>query len=582
MVNLQVNQIKKHLELNYVPYVDDSDLKELNETEKENHVLSRAYAAYAVVSLGGYEPQDVCVSITDEFGDNGIDLIHIDTTSKKIWIVQSKFSMSGEKGVDCGDIHKFIQGLRELCDGNYRNFGNKTKRLQTIIDDALCDAQYQIFFVIAYTRKDLSRENMDIINPYISEFNEGGEVLYFMNFNLPKAHEILKKGLNKPIECMLHIKNWGQTTAPYKSYYGIVDATEIAQLWGTYSTNLLSKNIRHFLGNTEANIAMIETLRNSPELFKYFNNGISILCSSIKKTLLGGTNTDVGLFECKDIQIVNGAQTVGTLGEFYKSPIEGAPVAEVFVKVISLEGAPEDFSIRQTIANNTQNKVEKKDFASLSPIQVRLKDELRLDGITYHLKRGVDVPTLDEYNYTFDEAATILAASQTDISLSVLAKREVGKLWESLTTPPYTLLFNDELTPVKLKHVLMINRAIKNELDSLNVSQTEPRNKRILVLGNLFIAHLVMQEVKREDLENKSLKIKEYIDNTIKPLVRKYAEDTIKTVNSNYANSNIPQLFRNYTKCRDIKSKIVNAEPESNIPNSEDVAEGADESIVNE
>ena len=564
MVNLQVNQIKKHLESVYVPYVDDSDLRELNETERESHVLSRAYAAYAVASLGGYEPKDVCASITDEYGDNGIDLIHVDTTSKKIWIVQSKFSMSGEKGVECGDIHKFVQGLRELCDGNYSNFGNKTKRIQTIIDDALCDAQFRIFFVIAYTRKDLSKENHDIIDPYVLEFNEGGEVLYFEDFNLPKAHEILRRGLNKPIECMLHIKNWGQITAPYKSYFGIVDATEIAQLWGTYSTNLLSKNIRHFLGNTESNNAMNETLRNSPELFKYFNNGISILCSSIKKTLLGGTNTDVGLFECKDIQIVNGAQTVGTLGEFYKTPTEGAPVAEVFVKVISLEGAPDDFSIRQTIANNTQNKVEKKDFASLSPIQVKLKDELRLDGITYHLKRGTDVPTLDDYNYTFDEAATALAASQTDVSLSVLAKREVGKLWESLSTPPYTLLFNDELSPVKLKHVLMINRAIKNELESLYGSQTEPRNKRILVLGNLFITHLVMQDVKRADLENKSLKIKEYIDNTIKPLARKYAEATIAAVNSNYSNSNIPQLFRNYTKCRDIKSIITNPTPEEN------------------
>lgn len=31
---------------------------------------------------------------------------------------------------------------------------------------------------------------------------------------------------------------------------------------------------------------MNETLNNSPELFKYFNNGISILCDSINKLLL--------------------------------------------------------------------------------------------------------------------------------------------------------------------------------------------------------------------------------------------------------------------------------------------------------
>ena len=557
MVNLQVKQIKKHLEDNYVPYVDVCDLVETNKDQKESHILSRAYAAYAVVSLGNYEPKEVCDYITDEFGDNGIDLIYIDTISKKMWIVQSKFSLNGEKGVDCGDIHKFIQGLDDLSNGNYEKFGAKTQKLQAIIDKALCDAQYHIYFVIAYTGNKLSKENLDVLNPFVNEFNESGDILSFEDFNLPKAHDILRRGLNNPIDCQIHIKKWGQIDNPYKSYYGIVDASEIAQLWEVNGTNLLSKNIRHFLGNTESNNAMIETLKTSPELFKYFNNGISMLCSSIQKTIYGGTNTDVGLFECKDIQIVNGAQTVGTIGEFYKTPIEGAPNAEVFVKIISLEGAPEDFSMRQTIANNTQNNVVKKDFASLSPIQEKLKDDLRLDGIAYHLKRGTDVPDLDEFNYTFDEAATILAASQQDVGLSVLAKREVGKLWESLTTPPYTDLFNDSLTPTRLKHVLMINRAIKNELESLQSTQTEPRIKRILVLGNLFITHLVMQEVDRSHLENKFLNIKKYIDEKIKPLVNQYAQETITTVNNNYSNSNIPQLFRNYTKCRDIKNKIL-------------------------
>ena len=192
----------------------------------------------------------------------------------------------------------------------------------------------------------------------------------------------------------------------------------------------------------------------------------------------------------------------------------------------------------------------------MSPIQQKLKDELRLDGITDHLKSGADVPSLDDINYTFEEAATALAASQQDVALSVLAKREVGKLWESLTTSPYTDLFNDALTPIRLKHVLMINRAIKTELESMQRGLAEPRNKRILVLGNIFITHLVMQKVERTNLENKSLDIKKYVEETIKPLARKVAQDTITIVNDNYSNSNIPQLFRNYTKCRDIKNKI--------------------------
>lgn len=556
MANLQVNQVKKCLQNNYVPYVDASDITETG-INKEIHILSRAYAAYSVATIGNYDPKDVCACITDAYDDNGIDLIYIDFISKKMWIVQSKFSLNGIKGMDCGDIHKFIQGTEDLCNGEYAKFGEKTRKFQSNIDQALFDAQFHIYFVVAYTGHNLSKENLDILNPFIQEFNDSGEILSLVDFNLLKAHQILRKGLNNPINCQIHIKNWGQIVNPYKSIYGIVDATEIAELWKTHGTNLLSKNIRHFLGNTDSNNAMNETLRNCPELFKYFNNGISVLCNSLKKTAFGGANTELGIFECSDIQIVNGAQTVGTIGEFYKNPNQESQNAEVFVKVISLEGAPSDFSTRQTIANNTQNKVEKKDFVSLCPIQLKLKEELRLDGITYHLKRGIDVPLLDEFNYTFDEAATALAASQEEVTLSVQAKREVGKLWESLNSAPYTDLFNDQLTPTRLKHVLKINRAIKNELEILYNTQTDARKKRILVLGNIFITHLVMQNVKRSDLENKSLAIKKYIKETIKPLTKKYAEDTIITVNSKYSNSNIPQLFRNFTKCRDIKTIIV-------------------------
>lgn len=556
MVNLQVNQVKKCLQDNYVPYVDASDITETG-INKEIHILSRAYAAYSVATIGNYDPKDVCACITDAYDDNGIDLIYIDFISKKMWIVQSKFSLNGIKGMDCGDIHKFIQGTEDLCNGEYAKFGEKTRKFQSNIDQALFDAQFHIYFVVAYTGHNLSKENLDILNPFIQEFNDSGEILSLVDFNLPKAHQILRKGLNNPINCQIHIKNWGQIVNPYKSIYGIVDATEIAELWKTHGTNLLSKNIRHFLGNTDSNNAMNETLRNCPELFKYFNNGISVLCNSLKKTAFGGANTELGIFECSDIQIVNGAQTVGTIGEFYKNPNQESQNAEVFVKVISLEGAPSDFSTRQTIANNTQNKVEKKDFVSLCPIQLKLKEELRLDGITYHLKRGIDVPLLDEFNYTFDEAATALAASQEEVTLSVQAKREVGKLWESLNSAPYTDLFNDQLTPTRLKHVLKINRAIKNELEILYNTQTDARKKRILVLGNIFITHLVMQNVKRSDLENKSLAIENYIKETIKPLTKKYAKDTIITVNSKYSNSNIPQLFRNFTKCRDIKTIII-------------------------
>ncbi len=555
MANIQVNQIKKHLENVYVPFVDVSDISQTGE-QRDIHVLSRALAAYSVASLGNYEPKEVCSSITDEYKDNGIDLIHVDAESKTLWLVQSKFISNGNSGVERGDLLKFIQGIADICNGDYTKFGLKTRKFQSIIDSALYDAQYKIQVVIAYTGNQLSEENENLLLQFIKENNDPTEIMYFQDFNLAKGHEILRKGLSQPITSSIHLKNWGQISSPIKSVYGIVDATELSSLWVTYGVKLFSKNIRHFLGKTESNNAMNDTLQNNPELFKYFNNGVSILCQSYKKTAYGGTNTDLGIFECEGIQIVNGAQTVGTIGEFYKNSSPDASVAEVMVKIISLEGASRDFPERQTIANNTQNKVEKKDFISLSPIQQKLKEDLKLDGINYHLKRGADVPTMDELNYSFEEAAVALAAYQNDVALSVTAKREVGKLWESMNSAPYTDLFNNNLSSIRLKHTLMIYRKIQSELKRIQKPENEARTNRILVLGNLFISHLVLQQVEMKDLENKSLNITEYLESKINPLVTDYANKTIDVVNANYSNSNIPQLFRNYSKCRDIKNRI--------------------------
>lgn len=556
MANIQVLQITKHLQDVYVPHVDATDIPN-TEAGREKHILSRALAAYSVASIGDYEPKDVCASITDEFNDNGIDLIHIDFESKKMWLVQSKYIEDGRSGIDCGDINKFVKGVKDLLSGDFSKFGGKTTKIKDDIDKALFDAKFRIYIVLAYSGSQLSKENHDILDPFINENNDPTELMELVDFNLRAAHDILRNGINASIDANIHIKNWGSIDTPHKAIYGIVDSSEIAQLWRSYGTKLFAKNIRHFLGSTDSNEAMIDTLKNAPQCFKYFNNGVSILCDSFSKSAYGGSKTDLGIFDCSGIQIVNGAQTVGTLGEFYKVLDPNAESAEVFVKIISLEGAPEVFPEQLTIANNTQNKVEKKDFVSLSPIQQKLQEELRLSGIFYHIKRGADIPPLDDTNFSFEEAATALAVSQSSVDLAVLAKREVGKLWEKWDSAPYTDLFNDSLTPTRLISSLKIFRSIQSELKSLHNTYSEGRNKRILVLGNLFIAHLIMQKVPRSVLENKSLDVDKYINETIKPLVSEIATATIDNVNAHYEHSNIPQLFRNYTKCRDIKDKIT-------------------------
>ncbi|WP_420912651.1 AIPR family protein [Cyanobacterium aponinum] len=46
---------------------------------------------------------------------------------------------------------------------------------------------------------------------------------------------------------------------------------------------------------------MIETLKNNPESFWYYNNGITALCSSIQKKPLGGNSRNTRILEEKSL-----------------------------------------------------------------------------------------------------------------------------------------------------------------------------------------------------------------------------------------------------------------------------------------
>ena len=96
---------------------------------------------------------------------------------------------------------------------------------------------------------------------------------------------------------------------------------------------MFSSNIRFFLRDSEVNEGIFNSVRHEPEKFWYYNNGITALCSSIGKKPLGGSGRDTGIFECKDVKIVNGAQTVGSIARAYQNSPEQVEKAKVLIRL---------------------------------------------------------------------------------------------------------------------------------------------------------------------------------------------------------------------------------------------------------
>ena len=110
------------------------------------------------------------------------------------------------------------------------------------------------------------------------------------------------------------------------------------------------------------------------------------------------------------------------------------------------EKVPPTFAAELTRAANTQNRIEKKDFAALDPEQDRLKTELLLECEKFYAYKTGDREPSPAEGCTLDDAAVALACAQKDVGLCVQAKREVGRLYDDIQQAPYKMLFNPSLT----------------------------------------------------------------------------------------------------------------------------------------
>jgi hypothetical protein len=532
----------------------------MSEEQKKIMFYSRGFAAYSIFALAGADENNASKSITDGFDDNGIDAIYFDIGSKLLWIVQSKWIQAGKGSPELGEIKKFRDGIRDLVELNFTKFNAKVREpaRQKEIQDALRDHEVKIRIVIAFTGDKISSHAKTDFDELVNELNDddpAGPAQYYQ-FNLTEAHKTLSSTKSgQPINLDINLTHWGQITDPLQAIYGVANAVDISAWWFKYHRRLFSDNIRSFIGASDVNASIQDTLKKNPEYFWYFNNGITLVCKKILKAPLGGSDKSVGIFHCENVSVVNGAQTVGNIGEVAKDfPVDNA---KVLVRIISLEGSDEKFGQNVTRAANTQNRIEKRDFVTQDETQSRLALEMSLleKRIAYHYIRTDEVIPQDDNNCTLDEATIALACAYPDIDITILAKRELGKLWDNIQdkTTPYHKIFNESTSGVQLWRSVQIMRKVSSYLKSFE-SGSMGRKRSLYVHGNRFILHLVFCKLGSwvgysDNTFNEKL-------NTIEQLVDDMLAKTWEITETKYPDSLIHQVFRNYTKSRDIKNEI--------------------------
>lgn len=559
MSALHIRQIRNTLEQTVLPLIDLSDLAEGSEKARSDAGMSRSLAAFVLGYAAEVSNSDACAAVTDGFGDNGLDAILYQPTTRTLYLAQAKWQATGKGSLALGDATKFIKGFRDLINTRWSRFNAKIRALQPALDVALNDSQTRIVLMVAYSgQAPLSKDAMDAFNDVLTEVNNPSEIVTLQVFRQTDLYSVVTHGVaGSPINVDVALYEWGQVQEPYKAIYEQISASDLGQWFTEHRLRLFSPNIRMFLGNTDVNQVIVTSIESSPSHFWYFNNGITALCRAFSKRPIGGDGRVMGLFHCEDLRIVNGAQTVGAVAQAYGREPSVAGQAKVPIRIISLEHCPPDFASEVTRFNNTQNRIDRRDFVALDSTQERLRAELQLEGVTYAYKSGDTLPPGTPLGFDLTEATIALACSQAAVDLSVQAKREIGRLWEDIERPPYRTLFNDSLLGPALWRRVQVLRAIEGGL-ALKLQESDSRGKQIGVHGNRFIAHVTFTMVTPEVLDVES-DFDDAARQEVASLSGPAFEATYDAVEEGYPEAYLASLFKNASKCQDLAARWVTA-----------------------
>jgi hypothetical protein len=175
---IHVGHIKNNILARFGTLVDLSDVQTAVEEQKENSRLTRGLAAFAVAELSGVDDIAAAQAVTDGTGDNGIDAVYYDPAEKNCICVQSKWISSGNGSVEVGDVHKFIQGVRDLLDAHFERFNDKMQTHRDKVFAALSDASARFTLVLPYTgEQSLSDAARRPLDDFLSEMNSPTEVI---------------------------------------------------------------------------------------------------------------------------------------------------------------------------------------------------------------------------------------------------------------------------------------------------------------------------------------------------------------------------------------------------------------------
>lgn len=267
---------------------------------------------------------------------------------------------------------------------------------------------YQSYEYVKACKQDIETVNIILITNkkavlYVPDDTQIGKIVVrydvwdierlYQHVFLNEQTNVIEIKLNKTYGVSLPlIKVEGIDNQPYDCYVGAISGELLAKIYSDEGQKLIEKNVRSFLQATgKINKGIRDSLKNEPEMFMAYNNGISTIAESIEIDEKASTDKYVVIKSLKGWQIVNGGQTTASIYNAYKGKVDLSAV-NVQMKLAVIKS---DDRVGEIVSNiskyaNSQNPIKMSDFSANDDYHIRMERLSRIVFIPVSKGKSVD------------------------------------------------------------------------------------------------------------------------------------------------------------------------------------------------
>lgn len=225
---------------------------------------------------------------------------------------------------------------------------------------------------------------------FVIEYNVWDMQRVFQQHNIRAGKEKVEVDFPTDYNIELQCLKMSESDPTIDAYLAIIPGITLAKIYKKYQQVLLEKNVRTFLQfKGKVNKGIRKTLREEPDMFFSYNNGISTTASDIEITEKDGQTFITKLI---DWQIVNGGQTTASIAASLTDKEVDLTKVSVPMKISVIRDQDRDDEIVKAISTyaNSQTSIKNSDFSANDPYLVDLEALSRSEWVPNGNNRPVN------------------------------------------------------------------------------------------------------------------------------------------------------------------------------------------------